>query len=76
MMVVGPRLGTLLGTLAPTTLAVKYFAWDDAKNATLRADRSIGFEDIIPRLANLASIGRLRRTARIVCSSMPAGDHT
>jgi predicted DNA binding CopG/RHH family protein len=26
---------------------VKYFAWDDAKNAKLRADRGIGFEDII-----------------------------
>ena len=28
-------------------MAVKYFAWDDAKNAKLRADRSIGFEDIV-----------------------------
>jgi uncharacterized DUF497 family protein len=26
---------------------VKYFAWDDAKNAKLRADRGIGFEDIV-----------------------------
>jgi len=26
---------------------VKYFAWDDAKNAQLRADRGIGFEDIV-----------------------------
>jgi hypothetical protein len=26
---------------------VKYFDWDDAKNATLRAERGIGFEDII-----------------------------
>jgi hypothetical protein len=26
---------------------VKYFARDDAKNAKLRADRSIGFEDIV-----------------------------
>jgi hypothetical protein len=25
---------------------VKCFAWDDAKNVKLRADRSIGFEDI------------------------------
>jgi hypothetical protein len=24
---------------------VKYFAWDDAKNAKLRAERGIGFED-------------------------------
>ncbi len=28
-------------------LAVKYFAWDDAKNAKLKADRGIGFEDIV-----------------------------
>ena len=28
-------------------MAVKYFAWDDAKNAKLRADRGIGFEDIV-----------------------------
>jgi uncharacterized DUF497 family protein len=26
---------------------VKYFAWDDAKNAKLRTDRGIGFEDIV-----------------------------
>jgi len=26
---------------------VKYFAWDEAKNAKLRADRGIGFEDIV-----------------------------
>jgi uncharacterized DUF497 family protein len=26
---------------------VKYFAWDAAKNAKLRADRGIGFEDIV-----------------------------
>jgi hypothetical protein len=24
---------------------VKYFAWDDAKNAKLKADRGIGFEE-------------------------------
>jgi uncharacterized DUF497 family protein len=28
-------------------MAVKYFAWDDAKNAKLKADRGIGFEDIV-----------------------------
>ena len=28
-------------------MAVKYFAWDDAKNAKLSADRGIGFEDIV-----------------------------
>ena len=28
-------------------MAVKYFAWDDAKNAKLKADRGIGFGDII-----------------------------
>jgi uncharacterized DUF497 family protein len=26
---------------------VKYCAWDDAKNAKLRANRGIGFEDIV-----------------------------
>jgi uncharacterized DUF497 family protein len=26
---------------------VKYFAWDDAKNATLRKERGIGFEDVV-----------------------------
>ena len=26
---------------------MKYFAWDDAKNATLRKERGIGFEDIV-----------------------------
>jgi uncharacterized DUF497 family protein len=28
-------------------MAVKYFDWDDAKNAKLKADRGIGFEDIV-----------------------------
>jgi uncharacterized DUF497 family protein len=28
-------------------VAVKYFAWDDAKNAKLRVDRRIEFEDIV-----------------------------
>ena len=36
-----------MGTRCATLLAVKYFAWDDAKNAKLRADRGIGFEDIV-----------------------------
>lgn len=26
---------------------MKYFDWDDAKNAKLRAERGIGFEDIV-----------------------------
>jgi uncharacterized DUF497 family protein len=26
---------------------VKYFAWDEAKNEKLKADRGIGFEDIV-----------------------------
>jgi uncharacterized DUF497 family protein len=26
---------------------VKYFAWDDEKNAKLKAERAIGFEDIV-----------------------------
>ena len=28
-------------------MAVKYFAWDDAKNAKLKADRGIRFEDVV-----------------------------
>ena len=28
-------------------MAVKYFDWDDAKNAKLRAERGIGFEDVV-----------------------------
>jgi hypothetical protein len=28
-------------------VALKYFAWDDAKNAKLRTDRSIGFDDVV-----------------------------
>ena len=28
-------------------MAVKYFDWDDAKNAKLKADRGIGFEDVV-----------------------------
>ena len=26
---------------------MKYFGWDDAKNAKLRAERGIGFEDVV-----------------------------
>ena len=55
---VGPRLGTLLGTLQPMPMCalrarrgilpvVTYFAWDDAKNANLRKERGIGFEDVV-----------------------------
>ena len=28
-------------------MTVKYFDWDDAKNAKLRAERGFGFEDIV-----------------------------
>jgi uncharacterized DUF497 family protein len=28
-------------------VSVKYFDWDDAKNAKLRTERGIGFEDIV-----------------------------
>ena len=30
---------------------MKYFDWDDAKNAKLRAERGIGFEDIVFHIA-------------------------
>jgi uncharacterized DUF497 family protein len=36
----------LLGTRCATLIAVKYFAWDNARNAKLRAERGIGFEEI------------------------------
>lgn len=29
------------------SIAVKFFDWDDAKNAKLRAERDIGFEEIV-----------------------------
>ena len=55
MMVFGPRLGTtqananvcLMGTRRAITAVVKYFAWDDAKNAKLRKQRRIGFEEVV-----------------------------
>jgi hypothetical protein len=37
----------LSSTRCATLRAVKYFAWDDAKNANLKADRGIGFEDVV-----------------------------
>ena len=37
----------LSSTRCATLISVKYFAWDDAKNAKLKADRGIGFEDVV-----------------------------
>ena len=37
----------LSSTRCATLTSVKYFAWDDAKNAKLKADRGIGFEEIV-----------------------------
>ena len=37
----------LLGTRRATLRSVKYFTWDDAKNEKLKADRGIGFEEIV-----------------------------
>ncbi len=37
----------LMGTRRATVCSVKFFAWDDAKNARLKADHGIGFEDIV-----------------------------
>ena len=34
-------------TLCYLEIAVKYFDWDDARNAKLRAERGIGFEEIV-----------------------------
>jgi uncharacterized DUF497 family protein len=36
-----------IGTQSGILFRVKLFAWDDAKNAKLRADRGIGFEDVV-----------------------------
>lgn len=36
-----------MGTHRATLNPVKYFAWDDAKNEKLKAERGIGFEDIV-----------------------------
>ncbi len=38
----------LSSTHCATLIAVKFFDWDDAKNAKLRAERGIDFEEIIP----------------------------
>jgi uncharacterized DUF497 family protein len=37
----------LEGTRYVTLVAVKVFAWDDDKNAKLKAARGIGFEDVV-----------------------------
>lgn len=37
----------LLGTHRGTILEVKYFTWEDAKNEKLKAERGIGFEEIV-----------------------------
>ena len=37
----------LSSTRCATRMSVKYFAWDDAKNAKLRAERGIGFEEVV-----------------------------
>ena len=37
----------LTGTHCVTLVPVKYFAWDDEKNAKLKAERGIGFEDVV-----------------------------
>jgi uncharacterized DUF497 family protein len=37
----------LSSTPCATLVAVKYFAWDDAKKAKLSAERGIGFEDVV-----------------------------
>ena len=36
-----------MSTRCATLSVVKYFAWDDAKNAKLKADRGIGFEHVV-----------------------------
>jgi uncharacterized DUF497 family protein len=36
-----------LGTRCVTLRSVKYFTWDDTKNEKLKAERGIGFEEIV-----------------------------
>jgi len=36
-----------IGTHCDTLLSVKRFAWDDAKNEKLKAERGVGFEEIV-----------------------------
>ena len=57
--VLRPPLGTLLGALFhdanvclvgtrwANLVAVNFFAWDDTKNPKFRADRGMGFEDVV-----------------------------
>ena len=44
-------------------MAVKYFDWDGAKNAKLRAERGIGFEDIVFHIERVAAKNSKRRRA-------------
>ena len=37
----------LIGTRLVHSIPVKYFDWDDTKNARLKAERGIGFEDVV-----------------------------
>lgn len=37
----------LIGTRCGTLKTVKYFVWNDAKNEKLKAERGIGFEDVV-----------------------------
>ena len=37
----------LMGTRRAILSSVRFFDWDDAKNAKLKADRGIGFEEVV-----------------------------
>ena len=54
---------------------MKYFDWDDAKNAKLRAERGIGFEEIGSRFSSVLlqpTIRAFRAAARLArCGCLP-----
>ena len=52
----------LMGTRRDTLESVKYFAWDDAKNARLKAERGIGFEEIVFHIERGDLLDILERT--------------
>ena len=55
----------LSSTRWATLIAVKYFAWNDAKNAKPKTDRGIGFEDSSSTL-NVVTCQRLGPPVRLM----------
>ena len=55
---------------------MKYFDWDDAKNAKLRAERSLGFEDVVFNFqrGDLVDTGDTRIRAVTAASASSSSD--